>query len=503
VIHRIEEIVRIKSPKQSIFVGRHPEQGLVLLLDGAVQFAASTEAIYHEYLAVLPALFVRPKRVFIGGGGDGLAAARLLRFPEIREIRICDYDPRVTGIARSLEELRRLNFNSLSDPRVRIVHQDAFSYLDRASGTFDLILCDFPDPMSAAAARVFSREFYRIARRKLSPGGVMAVQATGLRRSFGLIRDSIRAVFPHVRACLARYADGQASHFVLAGKRPLRLIRSAPPWALALGSSGPVDWLADRRRSPRSKRETALEETGHLARITLLDRYRDTASAPYPFNRRYRAVHLGPGSPCPRPHLTGFVRALAGEQPLILYVPHPQRREYGRLLSDLGYVHRKSYRTMEYAFTPANRERLDFWWKKLDNGTVVSIDARYGRPDEDPEIAGLMERYLLEFGHRFLDLDVNHDVLGQSGLHLLARAPGGRAVVMMVLSSRFNIEIVYGRGSSRANLLGILLCLRYLERTYGQTLTFQSATSNIIGFMLRLGGTETDRLDVFTPSALM
>jgi len=240
-------------------------------------------------------------------------------------------------------------------------------------------------------------------------------------------------------------------------------------------------------------------EAGTLARTTLLERYRDTASSRCPFDPRYRAVHVGPDNPCPPPLQKRFVRALAEEQPLIVFVPHSRRGEYGGLLSDLGYIHRKSYRTMEYAFDPANRERLDFWWKKLDNGSVVSIDARYCRPDEDPEIARLMERYLLEFGQRFLDLEANRDVLGRSGLHLLAREPGGRAVVMLVLNSRFNIEIVYGRGSSRVNMLGILLCLRYLERTYRQTLTFQSATSNIVGFMLKLGGTETDRLDVFTP----
>jgi hypothetical protein len=63
------------------------------------------------------------------GDGDGLAARELLKYPQIRCIRIVDVDPAVTDLARTNPLLGELNARSLWDERVEIVHQGAWVFL--------------------------------------------------------------------------------------------------------------------------------------------------------------------------------------------------------------------------------------------------------------------------------------------------------------------------------------------------------------------------------------
>jgi spermidine synthase len=61
---------------------------------------------------------------------------------------------------------------------VRTVHADAGRFLERDETIYGVILCDLPDPNSETLARLYSREFYRLAARHLTRGGVFVTQAT-------------------------------------------------------------------------------------------------------------------------------------------------------------------------------------------------------------------------------------------------------------------------------------------------------------------------------------
>ncbi len=78
----------------SLFIEHHAN-GLAFYINGDLQFDTADEALYHEYL-VIPAItlavgrFTTDLRVLICGGGDGLAARDVLRFPEVRHIDLVD-----------------------------------------------------------------------------------------------------------------------------------------------------------------------------------------------------------------------------------------------------------------------------------------------------------------------------------------------------------------------------------------------------------------------------
>lgn len=181
---RYQRIVTTKTPG-----------GMRLFLNGNLQFAASDEARYHEAL-VHPAMAVSPKprRILIGGGGDGLAAREVLRWPDVQELVLVDLDPAVTDLANTHPELKMLNRSSLTDPRVRVVHQDAFTWVAEATGSFDVAILDFPDPTNYGLSKLYTRVFYRRVANLLSPNGVVVVQASSpllARRSFWCVNRTL------------------------------------------------------------------------------------------------------------------------------------------------------------------------------------------------------------------------------------------------------------------------------------------------------------------------
>ncbi len=185
------------SPYQRIVLVEKGE-GFQLYLNGNLQFSSSDEYRYHEAL-VHPALGAAKsrKRVLIGGGGDGLAAREVLRWPEVESVTLVDLDSRVTDLARTRPELRTLNQNSLSDPRVHVVNADAMSFVAESRERFDVVILDFPDPSNYSVGKLYSAELYQRVRDRLAPGGALVVQSTSplfARRSFWCVVATLRSV---------------------------------------------------------------------------------------------------------------------------------------------------------------------------------------------------------------------------------------------------------------------------------------------------------------------
>ena len=117
-------------------------------------------------------------RVLIIGGGDGLSAREVLKYEDVEQIDLVDLDPAVTDLARRNPHVAELNEQSLSNPKVRIVNEDGFLYLQRSHLQYGVIFLDLPDPREESLAKLYSVEAYKLVERLLSPGGVMATQAT-------------------------------------------------------------------------------------------------------------------------------------------------------------------------------------------------------------------------------------------------------------------------------------------------------------------------------------
>ncbi|ALU45181.1 polyamine aminopropyltransferase [Pseudoalteromonas rubra] len=152
---------------------------LRLYLNGGLQFSAIDEYRYHESLIHLPLQRQTDTRqVLILGGGDGLAARELLKYPYIEAITLVDLDPAVAELARSNVHLKKLNQDALLNPKVRVINQDAFVYLTDTRHKYDLIVVDLPDPKTISLSRLYSKQFYTLVKHRLNAQGIMVTQAT-------------------------------------------------------------------------------------------------------------------------------------------------------------------------------------------------------------------------------------------------------------------------------------------------------------------------------------
>ncbi|CAN2040262.1 Polyamine aminopropyltransferase 2 [Candidatus Magnetomoraceae bacterium gMMP-15] len=167
-----------QTPYQKIVITRWKEY-YWLYLNGQEQFSSFDEEKYHEPL-VHPAmkLSANNKNVLILGGGDGLALREIFKYKNVNSVTLVDMDRDMTNLARSHPVLLEINHGSMNDPRLKIVNQDAVSFLEKDSQLYGVIIIDLPDPDTIDLMHVYSLNFYRLIRQHLIRGGIVVTQAT-------------------------------------------------------------------------------------------------------------------------------------------------------------------------------------------------------------------------------------------------------------------------------------------------------------------------------------
>jgi spermidine synthase len=132
-----------------------------------------------------------------------LVVRELLKYEDVQEIVLVDLDPAITNLARNFPLLERLNGDSLNDPRVTIVNQDAYKYPEEGTELFNVIIIDLPDPNNESLSKLYSDTFYRLVMQRLTPDGAFVTQATSpyfARRSFWTIAHTAEAAGFHTLA---------------------------------------------------------------------------------------------------------------------------------------------------------------------------------------------------------------------------------------------------------------------------------------------------------------
>jgi spermidine synthase len=119
----------------------------------------------------------KPKNVLVLGGGDGLLIRELLKREHIESIKQIELDEDVVNLAKNRDFLKKLNRNSMNDPKVETIISDAFYYLRNNRELFDAIFIDFPYPRNYNLAKLYSLEFYTYVNKNLKPHGFVVLDA--------------------------------------------------------------------------------------------------------------------------------------------------------------------------------------------------------------------------------------------------------------------------------------------------------------------------------------
>jgi len=234
-------VVSAASPYQRIVVTQG-KLGHRLFLNGNLQFAERDEYRYHEAL-VHPAMAAfaaggGPRRVAVLGGGDGMAVREVLKYPSVESVTLVELDPAMTGLFSGNPTLTRLNGGALASPKLRIVNQDAFQWLQQGEDTFDVVIVDFPDPTNFAIGKLYTNSFYALLDKRLAASGYAVVQTTSplvARQSFWTVVTTIESVGLRTTPYHAHVPSFGEWGFVIASRRPWRMPETLPPGLQFLG----------------------------------------------------------------------------------------------------------------------------------------------------------------------------------------------------------------------------------------------------------------------------
>lgn len=180
--------------------------------------APELHSAYLTFLAVVPRLTGAPpdaRTALLIGLGAGELVGLLER--EGVNLTVVELDPRI-------EELARRHFG-LRLPREQIRFADGRAFLERDRATYDFVFMD-AFLGEEVPGHLFTREAFTAIRRRLAPGGVLAINYTTIPNGEDVqaVARTLQAVFPHVRA----FTDGSpatelASLVLVASSEPLQL----------------------------------------------------------------------------------------------------------------------------------------------------------------------------------------------------------------------------------------------------------------------------------------
>ena len=173
----IEKIItNQKSRFQNILIFDSKYFGRILTLDKVIQITEFDHFYYSEMLSHVPIItHGKVERVLIIGGGDGAIAHEVLKHNSIKEVFICEIDQDVINL--SVKYLKKINFGSLKNPKVKIIIEDASQFIKRNKfkNYFDLIIADRPDPIGPGK-NLFKIKFYKDIKNILSNSGIAVFQ---------------------------------------------------------------------------------------------------------------------------------------------------------------------------------------------------------------------------------------------------------------------------------------------------------------------------------------
>jgi spermidine synthase len=183
---KLGDIQRYRSPYQTLdivdaTVIKSPSilESYTLYLNRQPQFSNSSWRTYHESMthAAIHLSRKTPKNALILGGGDGIIAGQLLLYPEIEKITLVDIDKTVVDLAKTQDNILKLNHYSLFNPKVEVLIQDALAFSQKNDQKYDAIFVDFPYPFDLETSKLFSVEFYKDLRKLISDDGFAIIDA--------------------------------------------------------------------------------------------------------------------------------------------------------------------------------------------------------------------------------------------------------------------------------------------------------------------------------------
>jgi spermidine synthase len=145
-----------------------------------------------------------PESVLVLSGGAGGMIHEILKHP-VRRLEYVELDPLLLKLIETYET--PLTQSELSDRRVKIHYTDSRFFVKRTTARYDVIFIGLSAPQELQTNRLFSREFFSLAKERMNRDGIIALTLPGsltyigpeLRDLNGCILDTLESAYRHVR----------------------------------------------------------------------------------------------------------------------------------------------------------------------------------------------------------------------------------------------------------------------------------------------------------------
>ena len=184
----------------AVAVGRSDRTGNVWLsVNGKVDASTGDDMPTQQLSGQLPVRIAdRPADVLVVGLASGVTVGAVLEELGVEQVTVVELEPSVVPASHFFDHV---NGRPLTDPRTRLVIDDARAWLARSDERFDVIVSEPSNPWISGVSNLFTEEYWTLARRRLRPGGVFAQwvqlygmgpeQVKGLLRTFDHVFDDV------------------------------------------------------------------------------------------------------------------------------------------------------------------------------------------------------------------------------------------------------------------------------------------------------------------------
>lgn len=183
-------------------------QHLTLRVNGKPDASTGIDTTTQLLSGHIPMLLhPQSQRVLVVGVGSGMTCGAVMRHPTVQHLDAVEISPEVVEAARLFGPH---NDQVLEHSRVRLVREDAKTFLQMADTKYDVIISEPSNPWMAGVAGVFSFEYYLSCRNRLQPDGLMAQWVQVYETDDAALKVVLRtfsSVFPYLSVWVASSGD--------------------------------------------------------------------------------------------------------------------------------------------------------------------------------------------------------------------------------------------------------------------------------------------------------
>jgi len=156
------------------------------------------------------------------GLASGVTAGEVLCYP-VEKLDVLEINDQVAAASKFIEPW---NSHVLSDPRTRLIMQDARAHLQLTAQSYDVIISEPSNPWMAGLAALFTQDFFALAKDRLNDEGVFVQWMHAYQmdwETFALVGRTFAGVFPNSLLLVTKPSGGGTDYLLVGIKGPNRL----------------------------------------------------------------------------------------------------------------------------------------------------------------------------------------------------------------------------------------------------------------------------------------